>query len=297
MKKLRFVKDRLFRSSVFALSVFSWVLLLAVFIGLLIKSKDILALKPLGELLFSSAWAPNRGEFGFWPFIVGTVWVTLIAIVIAAPFCVLAGIFLSEYAGKRFREFFRPIIDLLAGIPSVIYGLWGVLLIVPFIKNHLAPAFGFTTTGYTVLAGGVVLAVMIAPVIINITMEVLHSIPRELREASLALGATKWQSVKTVAFRKGLTGILAGVVLAISRAFGETMAVLMVAGNVASIPRSVFDAGYPLPALIANSYGEMLTVPQFESALLFASLILMVIVLLFNIVSRIILVKIEENIQ
>lgn len=296
MRKIRFVKDRLFRSVIFGMSVFTWVLLLAIFLGLLWKSRSILALKPLGELLTSSAWAPSQGNFGFLPFILGTVWVTLIAIAIAAPFCVLTGIYLSEYAHTRFREFFRPIIDLLAGIPSVIYGLWGVLLIVPFIKKHLAPWCGFTTTGYTVLAGGIVLAVMIAPVIINITMEVLRSIPRETREASLSLGATKWQAVKTVAFRRGLTGILAGVVLAISRAFGETMAVLMVAGNVPAIPRTLFDAGYPLPALIANSYGEMLTIPQFESALMFASLILMVIVFIFNILSRFILIKIEERI-
>lgn len=297
MRRVRHTRNTLFKGITFSFSLAAWLILLAFILGIILQSRLVLSTTPLKQLLLSTDWSPLKGEFGFLPFIMGTVWVTVIAVALAAPVCVLAAVFLSEYAHQRVRDFFRPVIDVLAGIPSVVYGLWGVILIVPFIKNHLAPWFGVSTTGYTVLAAGIVLAVMIAPVIINITLEVLHTIPRETLQVSLSLGATKWQAVKIKTFRRGLTGILAGIIMALSRAFGETMAVLMVAGNVIRIPRSVFDPGYPLPALIANSYGEMLSIPRFQSALLVASLILMVIVLFFNLVSYLILHKLEERLR
>jgi phosphate transport system permease protein len=175
--------------------------------------------------------------------------------------------------------------------------MWGVLFVVPLVKNQLAPLFHSVSTGYSVLAGGIVLAVMVFPIIIHVSVEVLKSVPYELREASLSLGATKWQTVKHVVMRKALPGIVAAVVLGLSRAFGETMAVLMVAGNVAKVPSSVFDPAYPLPALIANNYGEMLSVPLYDSALLLASLVLLAVVLFFNIISRIVLIRLERSIH
>ncbi len=134
---------------------------------------------------------------------------------------------------------------------------------------------------------------MVFPIIIQITIEVFHSIPGELRDASLSLGATKWQTIKLVLLRKALPGIIAANVLGFSRAFGETMAVLMVAGNIPAIPHSPLDAGYPLPALIANNYGEMLSIPLYDSALMLAALVLFVIVILFNLLSRYILSRIN----
>mgnify|MGYP001614654010 CR=1 FL=1 len=197
--------------------------------------------------------------------------------------------------GSRTRNILNPLIDLLAGIPSVIYGVWGVLLIVPFVKT-LAPAFHTYSSGYTVLAAGIVLAVMIFPVIISVSVEVFNSVPCGLREASLSLGATKWQTVKRVVLRRALPGIIAANVLGLSRAFGETMAVLMVAGNVAKVPRSVLDPAYPLPALIANNYGEMMSIPLYDSALLLAALILFVVVLVFSVVSRLVLMRVERRV-
>jgi phosphate transport system permease protein len=170
-------------------------------------------------------------------------------------------------------------------------------VIVPLIKNHVGPAFGSQTTGYCVLAGGIVLAIMIFPIIIHVSVEVFRSVPYETSEASLALGATRWQTVKHVLLRKAAPGVIAAVVLGLSRAFGETMAVLMVAGNVAKVPGSIFDPAYPLPALIANNYGEMLSVPLYDSALLLASLILMLVVVLFNVASRLVLIRVERSIQ
>ena len=195
------------------------------------------------------------------------------------------------------RELAKPLIDLLAGIPSVVYGVWGVLFIVPLVRNTIAPFLGTTSTGYTTLAGGIVLAIMVFPILIHITWEVLGTVPQEIKEASLALGATQWQTIKYVVVRKSLPGILAAVVLGFSRAFGETMAVLMVAGNVVRAPSSVLDPCYPLPALIANNYGEMLSIPLYDSAILLASLILLLVVLLFNILARIVLVRMERRVQ
>ena len=227
----------------------------------------------------------------------GSLWVTGVAVIIAIPLCLLTAIFLSEYAPRYVREWTKPLIDLLAGIPSVVYGVWGVLVIVPLIKNHIAPFFGTFSSGYSVLAGGIVLAIMVFPIIIHVSLEVFRTVPYEIREASLSVGATKWQMIKHVVIRKAMPGIIAAIVLGLSRAFGETMAVLMVAGNVAKTPSSVLHPAYPLPALIANNYGEMLSVPLYDSALLLACLVLLLVVLFFNIIARVVLIRVERSIQ
>jgi len=279
-----------------ALAIVPSVLVVLMILGLWLRSRPILDTVPLSDLLFSSSWHPLRGEFGFYPFIMGTLWVTGVAVAIAIPLRILTAIYLSEYAGRALREWTKPLIDLLAGIPSVVFGMCGILIVVPFIKNHVAPAFGLFSTGYTVLAAGIVLAAMIAPVIVHVCLEVFRTVPREAREGALAVGATKWQTVKHVVMRKAAPGVLAASVLGLSRAFGETMAVLMVAGNVARVPNSVLDPAYPLPALIANNYGEMMSVPKYDAALLLSALVLLVVVLAFNVVSRMVLVRIERGI-
>lgn len=297
MQSKRLLKDKLASKFMLFLTVFSGLIVFLMAFGLYQRARPILTIKPLTELLFSTSWHPLRGEFGFFPFIMGTLWVTGVAVAIAIPLCLLTAIYLSEYAHRRIRELTKPLIDLLAGIPSVVYGMWGVLVIVPLIKDYIAPFFGTFSTGYSVLAGGIILAIMIFPIIIHVSVEVFRSVPYEVREASLALGATKWQTVKHVVMRKASPGVIAAIVLGLSRAFGETMAVLMVAGNVAKVPSSVLDPAYPLPALIANNYGEMLSVPLYDSALLLASLVLLLVVLFFNIISRVILIRVERSIQ
>lgn len=293
----RLLKDRLAGKFMLFLTIFSGLIVFLIAIGLYQRSRPILAIKSLSELLFSTSWHPLRKEFGFFPFIMGSLWVTGVAVVIAIPLCLLAAIYLSEYAPRYVRESTKPLIDLLAGIPSVVYGVWGVLVIVPLIKNHIAPFFGTFSTGYSVLAGGIVLAIMVFPIIIHVSLEVFRTVPYEIREASLSLGATKWQTIKHVVIRKALPGVIAAIVLGLSRAFGETMAVLMVAGNVAKAPSSVLDPAYPLPALIANNYGEMLSVPLYDSALLLACLVLLLVVLFFNVIARVVLIRVERSIQ
>ncbi len=297
MQSKRLLKDRFAGRLMQLLTIFSSSIVFLMALGLYQRSRPILATKSLSELLFSTSWHPLRKEFGFFPFIMGSLWVTGVAVVIAIPLCLLTAICLSEYAPRYVREWTKPLIDLLAGIPPVVYGVWGVLVIVPLIKNHIGPFFGTFSTGYSVLAGGVVLAIMIFPIIIHVSVEVLGCVPYEIREASLSLGATKWQTIKHVVIRKAMPGIIAAIVLGLSRAFGETMAVLMVAGNVAKAPSSIFDPAYPLPALIANNYGEMLSVPLYDSALLLACLVLLLVVLFFNIIARVVLIRVEKTIQ
>ncbi len=261
--------------------------------GLYSKSINLLTQFRSYDLLLSSEWMPGKMKFGIFSFIIGTLYVTVLAMIIAVPPCVLAAIYLTEYANYKIVRFVRPVVDVLAGIPSVIFGVWGIILIVPFIRDFIAPFFGVQTSGYTALAGGIVLAVSVFPVILQLLIELFKTIPQELRDASLALGATQWQTTKLVMLRKAGPGVVSAVVIAFSRAFGETMSVIMVTGNVAMVPKSVFDPVYPMPSLIANNYGEMLSIPMYDSALMFVALVLFLIVLIFNIISRYILRKVE----
>nr|NQU92643.1 phosphate ABC transporter permease subunit PstC [Bacteroidota bacterium] len=261
--------------------------------GLLVKSSLLLQDHSILSLLFSKEWKPLAGKFGFYPFIISSVWVTVVALLIAAPICLLTAIHLTQYANKWVLNIMHPVIDILAGIPSVIYGVWGVLVVVPAISGYVGPFFGKMVSGYSILAGAVVLAIMIIPFILNILIEIFKTIPSELTEASLSLGASKWQTIKYILVKKALPGIISAFGLGMSRAFGETIAVLMVVGNVTKIPKGLLQPGYPLPALIANNYGEMLSIPMYDSALMLAALILFVVVLIFNFASRLVIIKSE----
>lgn len=293
----RLIKDKLAERSFALLLLSSVVVILLILIGLTIKSVPLLRAESLLTVLTDSVWSPLKGNFGFLPFIMGTIWVTLISLVIAVPLCVLASVYLVEYASEALRKMVLPLMNVLAAIPPVLYGVWGVLFVVPILSDYIAPVFGVNTTGYTVFAGGIVLAVMIFPIMISIMVEVLQTIPQELKAASLSLGATKWETITKVILVKAKPGILAAVVLGVSRAFGETVAVLMVCGNIPQLPSSLFDAGYPLPALIANNFGEMMSIPLYDSALMFAALLLFVLIFGFNLLSRIILNRLEEKAQ
>ncbi|MEI6123725.1 MAG: phosphate ABC transporter permease subunit PstC [Bacteroidota bacterium] len=264
-------------------------------VGLCLKSESVLHSNSLSDLLFSTEWKPFQGKFGFYSYIYSSVLVTMLALLIAVPICLLTAIYLTQYAKSIYMRVIQPVIDILAGIPSIIFGVWGILVIVPLISKYIAPFFGIETAGYSILAGAIVLAVMIIPFILNILLEIFNSIAKELPQASIALGATKWQTIKYVILRKAFPGIISAIVFGLSRAFGETIAVLMVVGNVAQIPSNIFQPGYPLPALIANNYGEMLSIPNYDSALMFAALILLVIVLFFNLAARILISRYESK--
>lgn len=296
--------DRLWGGISFALTLLPLALLVGIAAGLVVRTWPILATVSPLDLITGRVWQPLKGAFGFYPFIMGTAWVTVLAMLLAVPPSLLVAIYLSVYARPLLKNLMKPVLDVLAGIPSVVYGVWGLIAIVPFVQNVAAPVLravfpgiplfnSQNPTGFSILAGSLVLSVMVAPVMIAVSYEVLQTAPQGLREATLAMGATRWQMVKHVVLRRCAPGIAAAVVLGFSRAFGETMAVLMVVGNVPKAPASILDPAYPLPALIANNYGEMMSIPMYDAALMGAALVLLVVVLLFNIVSTAILRRVS----
>jgi phosphate transport system permease protein len=276
--------------------------------ALLYRSWPLLSTYSLGELLTSQAWHPLRGQFGFASFIAGSAAVTLVALIFAVVPAILSGVYLAEYMSTRTRAVIKPTLDLLVGIPSVVYGLWGILFVVPLVRDYVGPwtdrtlgqaipLFSRTNpSGYGLLSAGFVLGVMVFPLIMAVTEEVMRTIPRETREAALCLGATRWEVTKLIVRRQALGGVLAAVVLGFSRAFGETLAVMMLIGNTVQMPGSLFDTAYSLPALIANNYGEMMSVPLYESALMGAALMLLAVVLVFNILARSVIVRLQHHV-
>jgi phosphate transport system permease protein len=290
----RQIKDRIAGKLMLLAVAFANSIVFLIALGLFIKSIPILTKKSILDLLLSSSWHPMKGEFGFYPFIIGTLEVTAIAMILAVPVCLLSATYLSEYAHHRFRDLARVVIDIMAAIPSVIYGLWGVIVVVPFVRA-LGKALDTPTTGYSLLAGGIILAIMVSPIIISVSVEVLRTVPVQARETALALGTTKWEAIKHVVLRSALHGILSAIVLGFARAFGETIAVLMIVGNVPKIPTSIFDPAYPLPALLANNYGEMMSIPLYNSALLLSAFILLLIVSAFNVTAHLTLMRIEKR--
>jgi len=271
-------------------------IIMPVSMGLILYLKALPVFEQNGftEIIFGSNWRPMSGKFGMLPFIAGSIYVTLISVALSAPVCLLAAIYLTQIAPKGVLKVMQPVVDILAGLPSVIYGVWGILVVVPFVGSQIAPLFGIETNGFTLLTAALVLAVMVIPFMLNIMIEVLQSVPNELKEASLSVGATYWQTIKFVVVKKAYPGIVSAVGLGVSRAFGETIAVLMVAGNVPQLPKSLFDPAYPLPALIANNYGEMMSIPMYDSAIMFSALLLFGIVLFFNFIARLSIIRLEK---
>lgn len=269
-------------------------LVVIMFIGLIWKAWPILKGWNVWELITGTDWQPFKNKFGFYPFIISSILVTGLAVLTAFPIALFSAVFLTEYAHPQAKKIIFPILDILASLPSVIYGVWGVLIIVPIVSNLTPNSYVFSA-GYTVVAASIVAAVMILPMMVSLFIEIFSSVSIDLRESSYAIGATRWQTATHVVMKKSLTGIFAATVLAVSRAFGETIAVLMVCGNMTKTPESIFDPCYPLPALLANNYGEMLSLPLYESALMFSALALFVVIVIFNIISRLILKSVSEK--
>jgi phosphate transport system permease protein len=267
--------------------IFVFFLLLAVLIN---GSLHILSEESLSDLLFSSTWKPFSGKFGLFAVIIDTLIVTAISMIIAVPISLLSAIYIAEYAPKKFRNIVRPFIDVLAGVPSVVFGLCALLVFVPLVRDYIAPYFGYNiSSGFGLFTASLILAIMVFPIIISLCLESFNSVPIALKEASLSVGATKWETVKKVIFRASGPGILAAIFLGFGRAFGETIAVSMVIGNQELIPSSLFGPGQTLASLIASNYTEVSSIPILASALIFVALILFVVVLIFNLLGYLVL--------
>lgn len=255
-----------------ALSALSVLALITVFI--FIKGVPIIAKVGILNFVFGMKWAPAQGFYGIFPMIVGSVSVTIGAAIIGVPVAICCSIFLSEFAPAALRNIFRPAIQLLAGIPSVVYGFWGVLFIVPMIRNYLGGP------GLSILAGSIILAIMILPTIISITEVSLLSLPRHYKDGALALGLTHWQTIRSLLLPAAKSGIVAAVILGLGRAIGETMAVIMVLGNAVALPASVLD---PVRTLTTNIGIEMgYASGEHQQALFATGIVLFVIIMILN---------------
>jgi len=283
------LKDWLFSRSTGFLLGLVMLVPLAIGLGLTIQSLPIIKNVGLGELVWGTNWSPMRGEFGFRAFIVGSLWVTVLSFLISAPISLFSALYITQYGSPRLLRMVHPVIDILAGLPSVVYGVWGILMVVPAV-SFVGACLGIETSGYSVLAGALVLSVMTIPFVLHMLMEAFRNTPPELKEVALSLGASYWSAVKLVV-RQALPAVFSAYTLGLSKAFGETIAVLMVAGNLVQIPTNPFMAGYPLPALIANNYGEMMSIPSYNSAMMFGALLLLIIVMGFNATARYIILK------
>lgn len=257
------------------------------------------------KFVTGSDWDPVLDSFGALPYIYGTLASSVLALLFALPVALGAAIFMVELAPARLKRPVGFLIETLAAVPSVIYGLWGVFVLVPwlresvqpFLAKHLGflPFFRGTPMGFSLLAGAVILAIMILPTIASVSRDVLQAVPGTLREGALALGLTRWEMISKVVLPAARSGILGAVILGLGRALGETMAVTMVIGNRANISLSLFEPSYSLASVIANEYAEA-SGDLYMSALTEIGLILFVVTILLNIAARILIWRMERQV-
>lgn len=290
-------EDRLFKWLTLAMALA--VVILIVLVGWKLYQGSHLAIQKFGlRFLVSSTWDPVREEFGALPFIFGTFVSSLVALVIAVPLSVATAVYLTELAPLPVRQPLVSLIEMLAAVPSVIYGLWGVFVLIPWLRAHIFPwlqkLFGFLPLfqgpiyGVSMLAAGVVVAIMILPIITAVSREVLRSVPDLQREAAYGLGATQWEVTRIAVLSYARRGLFGAVILGLGRALGETMAVTMVIGNRPEIAASLFAPGYSLASVIANEFTEA-TGDVYLSALFEIGLVLLGVTIVTNILAQLLL--------
>ncbi|OPY74394.1 MAG: Phosphate transport system permease protein PstC [Syntrophorhabdus sp. PtaU1.Bin058] len=260
----------------FALS--SLLFLFLIFIFILFEGLPLFHKIGLKNIILGFKWAPTKGSFGIFPMIVSSFLVTFGALIIGAPMGLSCAIYLAEYSGKRLKMFLKPALELLAGIPSVVYGFLGVVYIVPIIRDYIGGS------GFSLLATSIILGIMILPTVISISFDALMSVPKTYREGSFAMGATKWQTIHKVVIPAAKSGILASFILGMGRAIGETMAVIMIAGNALRIPSSILD---PLRTLTGNIALELAYATGDHRLGLFSTgIVLLVIIMILNYIAN-----------
>lgn len=271
-----------------------------VIIGYFFLQLAVAAVPVLGKMgpfnfLFQNDWDIAHEIFGAWPLLVGTLITSAIALVIGVPIAVAAALYITEFAPARLRGVLALLLDLLAAIPSVVYGLWGVFILIPTLKPaeqwfadtfHFLPFVGGVVSGPNYFIAGLILAIMIIPIVSAISREVLTTVPLPEKEAALALGATRWEMIRLAVLPHSKAGISSAALLGLGRAVGETIAVTLVIGNAAVIGGSIFSQGYTLAAVIANEFGEAGSGTVHASALIAAGLILFVLTLVVNGIAR-----------
>jgi phosphate transport system permease protein len=295
--------DAGFRYAMLACSL-SVLIIVALFLYELV-TKSQLSIAKFGFSFFAgSNWDPVSGDFGAFPFIYGTLVSSLLSLVIAVPLAIGLAVFVTEICPKSVRSIISFLSELLAAIPSVIYGLWAIFVLAPLLRNYVQP-FLAKTLGWTglfsgpplgigMLAAGVILAIMIVPIISSITREVLLAVPQHQREAALAIGATRWEMIRMAVLRNARAGILGAVILGLGRAIGETMAVTMVIGNRPEVAKSLFAPGYTMASVIANEFSEA-SDDLYLSALVEVGLALLIVTLVVNTLARLLVWSITRG--
>ncbi len=284
----------------------SSILIIAVTMMVVIGQGSLLSIREFGfGFLFGSVWDPVKGEFGALPFIYGTVVSSIIAVLIATPLSLGVAIFLVEQAPKSLARPIGFLVELLAAIPSVVYGLWAIFVLAPFLRVYVQPPiqatlgwlpfFEGTPTGIGMFTGGLILAIMITPIITAVVRDILEAVPVTQREAALALGATKWETTKIV-LANASSGIAGAVILGLGRAIGETMAVTMIIGNRPQISASLFDPAYTIASVIANEFTEA-TGDLYLSALVEMGLILFVVTFIVTGLAKLLILSVSRKTQ
>ncbi len=288
------IPDQIFRMIILLTAVSVFAIVVLVVLELVDKSR--LSLHQFGiKFFFGSDWDPVNGEFGALTFVYGTLVSSFLALVLAVPLSIGVAVYITEMCPQRLRAIISFLVELLAAIPSVIYGLWGIFVLAPLLRNYVEP-FLAKTLGWTgfftgpaygigMLAAGIIMAIMVVPIIASITREVLTAVPQNQREAVLALGATRWEMIRIGVLRNARIGIVGGIILGLGRALGETMAVTMVIGNTPQIAKSLFAPGYTMASVIANEFTEA-TGDLYLSALVEVGLALFLVTLVVNALAR-----------
>ena len=298
--------DPIFQTVLAIIAALVLVLIAFFFVFLFSKARPALAHQGVASFIFTNDWNPSKQIYGGWPLVAGTLITASIALVIGVPIAVSTALFINELCPRRFRGSLTTLVELLAAVPSVVYGLWGVYVIIPALRpveQWLADTFGFLpfvggpVAGPNYFVAGLILAIMILPIVSAISREVIATVPGDLKEAALALGATRWEMLRMSVLPWSRSGIVGASMLGLGRAIGETIAVLLVIGNATSIGHQLFDQGYTLAAVIANEFGEAANDKLHSGALIAAGLVLFVLTLAINAVARGFVLRAERRAQ
>jgi len=283
MANTRQIKDRGMNVFFFCIATVSITILFMISVFLFMEGLPIFKVVSVKDFIFGSYWYPTSDppDFGIFPLIIGSVVVTILSAVVSIPLGVMSAVYLAEIARVKIREIVKPIVELLAALPSVVIGFFGMVIVAPFLQNVLD-----IPTGLNIFNASLMLAFMSVPTICSISEDAIYSVPTNLKEASLALGATHLETIVRVVLPASISGISTAIILGMSRAIGETMVVLMVAGGAAMVPASIFDPARPMPASIAAEMGEAPFHGDHYYALFATGIVLFVFVFIFNIIAE-----------
>jgi phosphate transport system permease protein len=281
-------KDKLFKGITYVASLFVIVFLFGIIFSIFREGLPLFGKVTLIEFLTGTQWYPTHAEpeFGIYTLILGSLYVTLGALVLAIPLGLGSAIFISEVATPRLREVAKPVIELLASIPSVVYGLFGMAFMAPLLREWFN-----LPTGLNIFSASIILGMMVVPIIASMSEDAISTVPKNLREASLALGATKWETITRVVVPAAKSGIIGSVLLGFGRAVGETMVVLMVAGGSAHIPKSIFQSVRPMTSTIAAEMGETVIGDVHYQSLFAIAIVLFVITFVTNLITELVFLK------